>query len=63
MIRYTKIIFLLFAALLAGCVVQNPHVPTSTPQLGDIEIRSTDEANMVFVPPGEFIMGIDIEMV
>ena len=57
------IVTLFIATLLASCVDLIPNSPGSTHQLGDTLLRSTDEAAMVFVPAGEFIMGSDIEMV
>ena len=41
----------------------NPGPEGFTPVLGDTWKRSTDKMEMVFVPPGEFIMGSNREMV
>ena len=50
-------------SLLASCMVTFPSISTGDPHLGDTRFRSSDEANMVYVPAGQYLMGNDIEMV
>ncbi len=50
---------LIFVLLLSGCGFANPF--KTSPQLGDIRQRQSDGMTMVFVPAGEFSMGIDVD--
>jgi formylglycine-generating enzyme required for sulfatase activity len=63
MLKSIGSVTLIFSVFLAGCVDQILNSPNPNPQLGDASIRSIDEAVIVYVPSGEFIMGSDIEMV
>ena len=50
---------LMIALLLYGCTLTNLF--ETTPQLGDTRQRQSDGMTMVFVPAGEFSMGIDVD--
>ena len=59
--RATNSLLILLLGIVAGALCQ--CAPTglfeTKPQLGDTSQRQTDGAAMVFVPSGEFLMGID----
>jgi len=50
---------LIFVLLLSGCGFVNPF--KTSPKLGAIRQRQSDGMTMVFVPAGEFSMGIDVD--
>lgn len=63
---YSAGLALALSLFLCACGPAKTDIPVPeifTPVLGDTWKRSTDKMEMVFVPPGEFIMGSNREMV
>jgi formylglycine-generating enzyme required for sulfatase activity len=54
-----NLVFVILTLVAAQCAVPITVPPTDTPQpaAGAVQVRESDGAEMVFVPPGEFIMG------